>query len=358
MKKSILKYFKAFALVGVMASVITITSCGSDDSSGPTLTVWGTLEANTSLSLLKAEFEAFSDIEATLSDESADVTVFAPTNAALNTLLGTLGLEDFSSVNADIARAVLEYHIVTSGQLASGDLTDGTTAMTEQGELITVTGGKLVTGATSDAEFVTTDIQATNGVIHIVDVVLVPPTIGAQIVATLGTLAQPVALGADFTTLYGAILKADTETQDPTATIMAALINADTTLTCFFPTNATFTGGGITLDTYSAAQWNGIIRNHVVAKQGGAADESIEEDDMITGFTATSGAGVSLFFVKSTAVNVPGGPGIFIDSDGDFDAETGAGLNGELALIDAAVAQNGRIHAIAGVLAPPSAGRQ
>ncbi|MEP1032892.1 fasciclin domain-containing protein [Ekhidna sp.] len=356
MKKSILKYFKAFTLIGVVASFIALSSCGSDDDAGPTLTVWGTLEADASLSLLKGEFEAFADIEATLSDEDATLTVFAPTNAALNTLLGTLGLEDFSSVNGDIARAVLEYHIVTSGQLASSALTDGSTTTTEQGEAITVTDGKLVTGATSDAEFVTTDIQTTNGVIHIVDVVLVPPTIGAQIVATLGTLAQPVALGADFTTLYSAILKADAAATDPTTTIMAALINADTTLTCFFPTNATFAGADpvITVDTYDAATWNAIIKNHIVSKQGGATDESVEEADMITGFTATSGIGVSLFFVNTgSATNVPGGPGIYIDSDGDFDAQTGAGLNGEVALIDAATAQNGRIHAIAGVLSPP-----
>lgn len=348
---------KIFMLAGLVVSLTAVTSCGDDGGTDPqaTQTVWEIIESNDDLASLESEFSSFADIVATLNDPTATLTVFAPTDQALSTLLTTLGLTDFSTVSQDVAEAVLAYHVVTSAAIASGELTGSVTTL--QGEAITVEDGpSLVSGATSPSAIQTGDIQALNGVVHLVDVVLVPPTIGALIVQTLGTSAQPLLLGADFTTLAEGMAKADAANTDPTATILATLIGGEN-LTIFAPSNATFLAGEITVDTYDAATWDAIIRNHIVV--GGSGGTTIGDTDMTTGATSTTLYGGTLLFHNDTQV-IPAanGIGIYIDSNGSvdlMDAATYTTFDAEVALIDlggAGVTSNGRIHAIAGVLSP------
>lgn len=373
MKKSILKYFKAFTLIGVMASFIALSSCGDDDGGEPaaTETVWGLIESTENLSALESELSVFADLVATLDNEDANLTVFAPTDAALGQLLNTLQLDDFSPVNQDIAKAVLAYHVVTSARIASGDVVEGETFTTAQGEMITVgPGGVLVSGATSVSEISSPDIQATNGVVHLVSVVLVPPTIGGQIVATLGTVAQPIFLGKDFTLLAQAIGFADSDNVDGGAdegedSILDLLkdrtLTGENQITVFAPTNATFAGAGITSENltsvYDEATWEAILKNHIVQGQG---DDSEADDNTLTLDLGDLVEGASFFSLIQVPLSISVGDpgliagdqgtiGIYIDSDLDQTA------NGELVLPDAdgGTSTNGRVHVIAGVLAPP-----
>ena len=383
MQKSILKYFKAFTLIGIMVS-FALSSCSDsdDDVEAPLLkgTIWDIVDSTKNLTLLKGELSAFPDLVTTLEDENADLTIFAPTNAALQTLLGTLSLADFSSVNQDIAKAVLSYHIVTTSGISSGEIVEGETFTTAQGEVITVgAGGVLESGAISASEISIPDIKATNGVIHLVNTILVPPTIGAQIVATLGTVAQPLALGKDFTTFAAAIAKADSDnvpggTDDGEDTILSLLADQGLTgedqITVFAPTNATFTAASITVDMFDAATWEAIIKHHIVQGQGddsGADDNTLTLDkkDLVTGASFTSESGLNLVFALTgtpsalvAAVN-PNAPGIIIDSDGDLivtdPATWAANANAEIVLLDAdGGSTNGRVHVIAGVLSLPN----
>ena len=97
-------------------------------------------------------------------------TVFAPTDEAFAALPeGTVEglLED-----PEALAAILTYHVVP-GAVMSGDLSDGMTATTVNGADITITteGGVMVNGA----NVVTADIEASNGVIHVIDTVIMPP---------------------------------------------------------------------------------------------------------------------------------------------------------------------------------------
>ena len=358
MKKSFMKLLAAMFMISTLAVFV---SCSDDDDTepAPTQSVWEIVESTDNLSALERELIS-AGLQSAIEGANG-ITLFAPTDAALQQLLNTLQLEDFSSVNQDIAQAVLTYHVGTS-QLASTDVVAGTTIATLQGEAITVEDGpSLVTGATSPSSLTMTDIQATNGVIHIIDVVMIPPTIGGQIVATLGTLAQPVLLGADFTILAEGIAKADAANPDAaTAGIVATLI-AGQDLTVFAPTNATFEGADppITVDTFDAATWDAIIRNHVVVGQGGGTDDGVNTlgpDDLTTGATYnTAGGGVLQFFNNTDLIPASNGLGIFIDGNQDVDfadQATFMNFDAEVALPDAAFAGNGRIHVIAGVLSP------
>jgi uncharacterized surface protein with fasciclin (FAS1) repeats len=99
-------------------------------------------------------------------------TVFAPTDAAFAALpagtVDTLLLPE----NKDQLTAILTYHVVP-GAVASTALTEGMTATTVNGADVTFTldGGAKVNGAVISAA----DIAASNGVIHVIDSVIMPP---------------------------------------------------------------------------------------------------------------------------------------------------------------------------------------
>jgi uncharacterized surface protein with fasciclin (FAS1) repeats len=96
-------------------------------------------------------------------------TVFAPTDEAFAALPeGTV-----EALLADIPTltAILTYHVVP-GRVMSGDLTDGMTAATVNGQEITIGVGDTVT--VDGATVVQADIEATNGVIHVIDAVILP----------------------------------------------------------------------------------------------------------------------------------------------------------------------------------------
>jgi uncharacterized surface protein with fasciclin (FAS1) repeats len=103
-------------------------------------------------------------------------TVFAPTDdafAALPTGLVSCLLEE---ENLDALSAILTYHVL-SGQVLSTDLSDGMAATTLQGGIITVDLDDDGVVKINDSEVSIADILTTNGVIHVIDAVLVPPSI-------------------------------------------------------------------------------------------------------------------------------------------------------------------------------------
>ncbi|MEQ9405910.1 MAG: fasciclin domain-containing protein [Cyclobacteriaceae bacterium] len=362
MKKTISTYFKAFFLVGAFASITVLTSCGDDNEvteEPVTDSIMDLVNNTAGLDSLKKYLNVYPDLTALL-DGDGTFTVFAPTNDAFIGLLQTPGFPaEITSINPDIIKGVLSYHVVSGQEVATADFEPSLTLnslftdpTTQTVQTITFNAdGTLLTGSSNkELSVVTGDIAATNGVVHTVESVLIPLSVEATLTPILGTLAGSVLLGADFSILAEGIAKADAG-KEAAATIAGALATV-TDLTIFAPTNATFNGVGITVDTYDAATWDAIIRNHVVIGQGGGTDDGINTlgpDDLTTGSTYTTLQQGSLFFVEGTAMN---GIGVFIDSNGDFDAGTGAGLNAEVALVDAVSISQGRIHVIAGVLSP------
>lgn len=104
-------------------------------------------------------------------------TVFAPTNAAFDALpAGTLD-SLLEPANVDQLKSILTYHVV-AGKVLAADLKDGQVVTTVQGENLTV---KLADGMAylidakgNQIKIVQTDIDAGNGVVHVVDGVLLP----------------------------------------------------------------------------------------------------------------------------------------------------------------------------------------
>lgn len=100
-------------------------------------------------------------------------TVFAPTDEAFAALPEGTVDELLMEENRDQLVAILTYHVVP-GAVMSGDLTDGMEATTVEGSDVTIMteGGVTVEGAS----VTTADIEASNGVIHVIDTVIMPDT--------------------------------------------------------------------------------------------------------------------------------------------------------------------------------------
>jgi uncharacterized surface protein with fasciclin (FAS1) repeats len=102
-------------------------------------------------------------------------TVFAPTNAAFAALpAGTVDTLLLPENKADLA-GILTYHVV-AGAFTSADFSDGQTLTTVQGEVLTIR--KNANGITiNDSAMVeTADVISSNGVTHVINAVLLPPT--------------------------------------------------------------------------------------------------------------------------------------------------------------------------------------
>ena len=98
-------------------------------------------------------------------------TVFAPTNDAFAALPEGTVETLLKPENKDQLTAILTYHVV-AGKVMSSDLSEGLEAETVNGQKITITldGGAKVNGA----NITKADIEAKNGVIHVIDAVLLP----------------------------------------------------------------------------------------------------------------------------------------------------------------------------------------
>lgn len=99
-------------------------------------------------------------------------TVFAPTDAAFAALPAGTVEDLLKPENKDKLVALLTYHVI-AGKVMAADLTEGMKAATVNGAEVTITldGGAKVNGATIS----TADIAASNGVIHVIDAVIMPP---------------------------------------------------------------------------------------------------------------------------------------------------------------------------------------
>jgi uncharacterized surface protein with fasciclin (FAS1) repeats len=97
--------------------------------------------------------------------------VFAPTDEAFAALPAGTVENLLKPENKDKLAAILTYHVV-AGKVMSTDLKDGMTAKTVQGSEVTI---DLDNGAmVNDAKVVSADVAADNGVIHVIDKVIMP----------------------------------------------------------------------------------------------------------------------------------------------------------------------------------------
>ncbi|NDJ84798.1 MAG: hypothetical protein GYB66_02825, partial [Chloroflexi bacterium] len=260
----------------------------------------------------------------TLSDPDQDLTVFAPTDAAFEALKAELGEDAFNALVADqeALTSILLYHVLGESLIANE-------VVARNGEFIETlyatydVAVQLKDGEVfiNDSKVVTTDIITSNGIIHVIDAVLVPEerTI-ADIVVENATADDP-----EFTTLLAAVQAAD-------PLVLDALSDPEADLTVFAPTDEAFgnliSALGITPEELLATEdLTDILLYHVIPGKNLAA-KVIQFETVVT---------LQGEEIKVTVTN----EGVFLNDTIKI-------------IVTDIVARNGVIHVIDGVLIPPS----
>jgi uncharacterized surface protein with fasciclin (FAS1) repeats len=167
--KTLVSFMGSFAV----ALVATLGSGCDDGSSGAgSKDVVATADAAGSFHTLVAAVGA-ADLTATL-QSAGPFTVFAPTDAAFAKLPAGAVDDLLKPENKAKLQAVLKYHVV-AGDVRAAKVVTLTSATTLEGDPVAIS----VTGSTvkvNDATVTMTDVAASNGVIHVIDAVLLPPS--------------------------------------------------------------------------------------------------------------------------------------------------------------------------------------
>jgi len=173
----LMKKVLALALV----ASISLVACGSDSSTEAVETTVMEEVAANDIVAVASSTEGFSTLVAALSaaglvetlQGEGPFTVFAPNDEAFAALPAGLLEKLLLPENVDVLTAILLYHVV-AGKVMSTDVTTSEAATVEGSTLALDTmSGVMV----NDATVIGADVEASNGVIHVIDKVLVPPTV-------------------------------------------------------------------------------------------------------------------------------------------------------------------------------------
>lgn len=171
------------AVAAVAALAVFVSACGDDDDEATAMTEQpeSTQQAEQDVVVLAQGERSLSTlVKAVTAAELVDTlkaegpyTVFAPTNEAFAALGNEQLKELLQPENRDQLKSILTYHVVP-GELTADKLEDGQKLETVQGDSLTVS----ISGGTvkiDDATVVRPDVDASNGVVHVIDGVLTPP---------------------------------------------------------------------------------------------------------------------------------------------------------------------------------------
>lgn len=266
----------------VLGIVSSNNLCASLDVAGAPVNVLFTvveLAIDNGFTSLAAALTA-TDLVTTLQTDGP-FTVFAPTNDAFDDLLSATGL-DLDNLNADqeaLVRNILLNHVIIGAAVPSSAITDagiyanvGSTGPNDEnlsiyarlnGSTVEINGGDGTTAMPRNGADVTTaDVEADNGVVHVINKVLLPPTIADM------AIANPA-----LSTLVAALAFADTGT--PTVPYIATTSDAEAgPFTVFAPTNTAFgdvltelglTGFGEGTGELNAATTDAVLLVHIVS---------------------------------------------------------------------------------------------
>ncbi len=296
--KSILPLF-------VLAFALVLNACSDDSTTGsdtqdPSITEIAAINAQ--FSTLVGALQA-TGLDAAL-DGDGEFTVFAPTNDAFDALPeGTL-----ESLTDEQLESILLYHVI-GAEVFSGQLDARQTVETLNGEEIFITSGNSGVSVNGSASVTSADIEARNGVIHVINSVILPDA--------YGTIVDNAAKRYFLSALVDAVIQAD---------LVDALLG-EGPFTVFAPTDDAFAAIAGVASELTVEELTDVLLYHVI--QGEVLSSDLQPTQQVT---ALNGASLTIE-VSGGSASVNGSAGItIVDIQGT----------------------NGVIHVIDQVLLPPT----
>lgn len=239
-------------------------------------------------------------LDETLSSDG-DFTVFAPTNEAFE----ALGV-DLDTLEPDVLAEILTYHVIAGARVDSGGIPAIADSVADYTLFFDTTDGVMVNNAT----VIQADVEASNGIVHVVDTVLLPPTIVDA--AVYGGLNE----------LVGAVTAADPAVVD--------LLSSPGDYTVFAPTDDAFADIADVASTLDQKALTDVLSYHV--------------------FPARVPSDAVPAMADSALINA-GGYGV----TALFDTSDGVVINGYSTVVIADIkTTNGIVHVVDSVLLPPN----
>lgn len=261
--KTMKKLQSLFLILALGTFTATTSSCKKDDPAPTPKTITDIVSTDANFSILKAAV-----VKAGLASNlsTGTLTVFAPDNAAFT----ASGITEatINSLSKTAVDSILKYHVLASKVNSSG--------VPASDAVTTLLGTKLFASKNTNGVFVNgikikkADVAASNGVIHVISKVLIPPT---KTIAQLATETPSLSL------LLAAVKRAD----------LVGAVSAPGKLTVFAPTNDAFIAADLideaTINQVPQNVVAGIVSGHVLGTNVFASDlkEGLEASTLQTG---------------------------------------------------------------------------
>lgn len=225
-----MKYFKVLSIT--ILSIAFLQACNDDDNTveavveeAVVMTIVDAAISNGNFTTLVSALQA-TGLDSTLADTNSKYTVFAPTDEAF-ALLGQDAI-DALLADTDVLTNILTYHVIMGEVDAATALgLAGSKAMMVNGDEVglSLSGDSLLINT---ATVITTDIQTDNGIIHVIDAVLLPPV---EMTEPTANIVDTAVASGNFTTLVAALQATGLDT---------VLADESANFTVFAPTDAAF----------------------------------------------------------------------------------------------------------------------
>ena len=302
--KLLVKMKKLFVPVTILALALgtTFTSCNTEDDNDDMMQSQNIVELAQSTPSLSSLVDAVvrAGLVDALSDPNSNLTVFAPSNDAFATFLSDNGFNSVDDVPVDVLQQVLLNHVLGSEVMAA-DVSTGytntlatySTTSSNVDMFINTANGVNINGV---ANVTMTDVDASNGVVHLIDAVIPVPQIP--------TFA---AANPDYSILVQALTRSDLTTN------YVDFLSGDGPFTVFAPNNDAFAAlltelGANSLSDIDAATLEAVLTYHVVANANVLAGD-LTDGMMVTTaqtgtFTVNLGANATILDGQGRTANI------------------------------------------------------
>jgi uncharacterized surface protein with fasciclin (FAS1) repeats len=305
-----------------------LISCQQDDSDDAKIrieeTVFELIESHPDLRFTETYIENGEILTDALNRDSETWTFFAPTDEAW---FDFLDYYDVQILNNVFALNLIGHHAISGAELTiseiDGPLNTLWTNQINRNDQIEVDASGAGPTFDGSAGYLTIDSLASNGIVNIIDAVLLP----SSLVNMKGTNAQIICVHHEMEFFYKGIVGADIQSQTTGNKSYLEILTENNAHTVFVTSDTAFRAQGKTDAFYSPGEWYEVLQDRFIM-------EVILPEQLVDGatFTTLSSGSVRVF------VDPAGQEGVYLDWDGDYDPE-----NPDVNLLDTKVKSPGGI---------------